>query len=96
MKSLTEIKDLISRHKGDFQSKYSLKSIAIFGSYSRGENNHDSDVDILVEFDNSIGIKFIDFAQELEHLLKMKVDVVSRKGVKEKYLKRLEEDLIYV
>lgn len=70
--------------------------MALFGSYARGEQNQSSDVDILVEFDGSIGIQFIDLAEEIEKLLGTNVDLVSRYGIKDKYFKSISEDLIYV
>jgi uncharacterized protein len=50
----------------------------------------------LVDFDQPVGIEFIDLANELEEILKRKVDLVSRHGVKPRYLKEIEKDLIYV
>jgi predicted nucleotidyltransferase len=51
---------------------------------------------ILVEFSDRIGIRFIDLADELENIVGFKVDLVSKKGIKEKYLKSIDSDLIYV
>lgn len=76
--------------------KYHLRSIGIFGSFTRPDFNEDSDIDILVEFDQPVGIEFIDLAEELEDLLKIKVDLVSKKGIKPRYLKEIQKDLIYV
>jgi hypothetical protein len=70
--------------------------MAIFGSYSRREQNESSDIDILVEFSDRIGVRFIDLADELESIIGFKVDLVSKKGVKEKYLQTIDSDLIYV
>ena len=70
--------------------------LAIFGSYARGEQKKNSDVDILVEFNKPIGIEFIDLAEELERILKIKVDLVSKNGVKSRYFKEIEDELIYV
>jgi uncharacterized protein len=53
-------------------------------------------LDIIVEFDGKIGIRFIDLAEELENLLKIKVDLVSKKGLKDKYLSSISSDLLYV
>jgi hypothetical protein len=50
----------------------------------------------LVEFDQPVGIEFIDLAIELEKILEKKVDLVSRNGVKSRYIKEIEKDLIYV
>ncbi len=70
--------------------------MAIFGSYSRNENRNDSDLDILVEFNDKIGIRFIDLADEIENIVGVKVDLVSKDGIKEKYFKAIDPDLIYV
>ena len=70
--------------------------MTIFGSYSRREQNDSSDLDILVEFTGNIGIRFIDLADELESIIGFKVDLVSKNGIKEKYLQSIDSDLIYV
>ncbi len=70
--------------------------MAIFGSYSRKEQSDKSDLDILVKFSDKIGIRFIDLAEELEAIVGFKVDLVSKKGVKEKYLDSINSDLKYV
>ena len=70
--------------------------MAIFGSYSREENTDGSDLDILVEFNDRIGIRFVDLADEIEEIVGLIVDLVSRNGIKERYLKAIDPDLIYV
>lgn len=70
--------------------------MAIFGSFARNEGGENSDLDIIVEFNDKIGVRFIDLANELEKLIELKVDLVSRKGIKKRYLQSIEEDLIYV
>jgi uncharacterized protein len=96
MKNIEEIKATLGRHKHDLFERYPIESLAIFGSYARNDQSENSDLDVLVEFHDRIGIRFIDLAEELEKILKMKVDLVSRKGIKEKYLKSIDTDLIYV
>ena len=70
--------------------------MAVFGSYSRGDFDEKSDVDIMVELTYPDGIKFILLAQELELLLQKKVDLVSKKGIKPSYYCLMENDLQYV
>jgi len=96
MKTLQEIKSTLSSHKNRLFKDYPIKSMAIFGSYSRKEQKETSDVDILVEFSDKIGIRFIDLAEDLESIIGLKVDLVSKKGMKEKYLISIDSDLIYV
>ena len=70
--------------------------MAIFGSFARNEQKDQSDVDLIVEFRDKIGIRFIDLADEMEDLIGYKVDLVSRNGVKERYYETIKPDLIYV
>jgi predicted nucleotidyltransferase len=87
----------LSSAKPLLQEKYDIKSLALFGSYSRNTDvRTTSDIDVLVEFYNPVGIKFIDLADELEQMLQNKVDLVSRNGLMPKYYKAIEPELIYV
>lgn len=96
MTTLNDIKNILKSNKQRLTDKYGLSFMAIFGSYGRGQQTENSDVDILVDFKRPIGIEFIDLANELEKLLKIKVDLVSKNGVKPQYLKHIEQDLNYV
>ncbi len=96
MRTLQEIKNTLDNHKGRLFHDYPIKTMAIFGSYSRREQNDSSDLDILVEFSDKIGVRFIDLADDLENIIGFKVDLVSKNGIKEKYLKSINSDLIYV
>ena len=96
MKSLIEIQRTLATHKQMLYEKYPIKSMAIFGSYARKEQNDQSDLDLLVEFREKIGIKFIDLADDIEKIIGLKVDLVSKKGIKEKYYQSIQTDLIYV
>lgn len=83
-------------NKVDLATRYHLTSIGIFGSFTREDFHDDSDIDILIEYDQPIGIEFIDLAEELEKILNRKVDLVSRNGIKPKYFEEIQKDLIYV
>ncbi len=96
MKSLTDIQSKLQQSKALLFAKYPLRSLAIFGSYARKEQNENSDVDIMVDFEENIGIRFVDLADEIESILETKVDVVSRKGIKQKYFEAIKSDFIYV
>ena len=87
---------MLKDNKLYLSNRYHLKSIGIFGSFTREDFREDSDIDILIDYDQQIGIEFIDLAEELERILKCKVDLVSRNGIKSKYLKEIQKDLIYV
>jgi hypothetical protein len=90
------ITNILKANKLDLLARYHLKSIGIFGSFTREDFNNDSDIDILIDYDQPIGIEFIDLAEELEKILNLKVDLVSKNGVKPKYLEEIQKDLVYV
>ncbi len=97
MTNRNTILSTLKRVKPSLEKKYSIRNMAIFGSYSRNTAiTGDSDLDVLVEFSQPIGLAFVDLADELELLLNMKVDLVSRNGIKSKYFASIEPDLIYV
>jgi uncharacterized protein len=91
------ILSILREAKPVLQKNYGFTSLALFGSYSRETAvPGKSDIDVMVEFPEPIGIRFIDLADDLEEILKQKVDLVSRKAIKPKYFEVIEPDLIYV
>ena len=87
---------VLEQNKDLLFSQFPIKSIGLFGSAARDDFQESSDIDILVDFNEPIGIEFIDLADTLEEILNHKVDLVSRNGIKPKYFKEIEKDLIYV
>jgi predicted nucleotidyltransferase len=76
-----------------------VKKAYLFGSYSRNEADENSDIDILVELDHTtpIGMQFFTYGDELQTILKKKVDLVTYEGLS-KYVKPYidkEKVLIY-
>ena len=83
----------------DFFSKQPVLKAYLFGSYSRGLSQENSDVDLLVELDYTqpIGLEFIQMQLDLQQLLSKKIDLVSARGLS-KHIKPIldkEKILIY-
>ncbi len=74
--------------------RFPIHRLALFGSCARGEAREDSDVDVLVEVDPSIGMRFIELAEELETALGRHVDLVPRRAIRPGYWKQIEPELI--
>ncbi len=83
-------------HKPVLSDRYHLTSIGVFGSMCREDFRDDSDVDILIDYNQPLGVEFIDLADELEEMLNRKVDLVSRNGIKSSFFEEIKNDLIYV
>ncbi len=96
MTTKEEILKALARDKPDFQRQFKVSKMALFGSYARGDQQADSDVDIIVEVDPSIGLDFVTLAERIEKLLGMPVDLVSSRAFTPKAMKYIESELIYV
>jgi len=96
MKTLKEIEEIIKQHGQELEERFKVKRIGIFGSYARGDQNEDSDIDILVEFKEPVGFLFIHLADFLEEILETSVDLVTADGIKTNRRKFIMEDLTYV
>jgi len=93
---MNPIIQILQQHKEELFKKYPLKSMALFGSYSRGEETKDSDVDVMVELSEPNARAFINLSYELAEIVQKKVDLVSKGGVKERYMRAIKNDLLYV
>jgi hypothetical protein len=93
---LSTILEKLRQVKQQLAEKYHVNSIGLFGSIVRADFRPDSDIDIMVDFSQPIGIEFIDLADDLEKLLERKVDLVSKAGIRPQYYQAIESDIRYV
>jgi uncharacterized protein len=92
-----EILFRLREHKEELQRKFPITSVALFGSYARGDASPQSDVDILVELREPMGWDFVDVLEYLENILKeTKIDLISKGGVRPRLWEYIKDDLIYV
>jgi predicted nucleotidyltransferase len=79
-----DIQAILQERKNYLAEKFGVMEIAIFGSYARGQQKKDSDVDLIVDFkegwktfDNYMNLKFY-----LEELFGKKIDLVIKSAIK--------------
>ena len=96
MKSREYILGVLRREKPQLVERYRLRRLALFGSYARGEQGAHSDVDILVDADPSIGLRFVLLAEELERVLGEHVELVSVWALKPRNRELIDEELVDV
>lgn len=78
-----EVLNILQSHRQELFERYSIASLAIFGSTARDEAQPGSDVDILVEFRETPGLfEFIGLQQRLESLLGCKVDLGTPRSLR--------------
>lgn len=78
-----ELMTLLRAQLPELRERYGVRTLAIFGSYVRGEARERSDLDLLVEFEQVPSLfKFIDLEQYLTQLVGVKVDLVMKDTLK--------------
>lgn len=91
--------DLVSKIR-DFMVNQPVKRAWLFGSYSRGEETPSSDIDILVDYDDSNGIvslfKMGGILMDLTDMLGRKVDLVENRGLKAFARESVDRDKILI
>ncbi len=97
MEQLERIKKIIKEHKEELRSSYKVKEIGIFGSFVKGEEQKESDLDILVEFEQPVDLfTFLDLEEYLTKLINLKVDLVMKKTLKPHIGKKVLQEAVYV
>ena len=96
MKTKAEILEILQKEKPELVRRYGVKRLALFGSYARDSQSENSDVDIMVDVEPSIGLGFVELADRIEEVLGVRTEVVSRRAIKPRYWEVIKEDLIDV
>ncbi|QTA38389.1 nucleotidyltransferase family protein [Thermosipho ferrireducens] len=100
--NLTTILNILREHKQELIQKFAVKKIGVYGSFVRGEEKLESDVDIYIEFDiNKITFdKYYELSEYLESIIGRKVDIITKDGVETiriPYIKEeIKRSIIYV
>lgn len=81
--SLKEIEAILRARRDEMARNYGITEIGVLGSCIRGEATGESDIDILVAFDQPVGFfRFLEFEEQLSEWLGAKVDLVTRTALK--------------
>lgn len=78
------------------QQEYSIREIGVFGSFADNTQTDESDIDILVELEKPIGWKFFSLELYLEKIFNRKIDLVTKKALKEQIRDSILNNVTYV
>ncbi len=99
MTELETIKKKLFQNLPRIREKYGIEEMGLFGSFIKGENESQSDVDILVSFNDNVKVDlfdFLDIKDELKSILGKNVDLVEKSGLKPNIGKRILNDVVYL
>lgn len=86
----------VKKHLPALKQNFAIDSLAFFGSLTTNDFTADSDVDIIVDFKSDNFLLFVQLADELEKITQTKVDLVSKRSIKERHWNYLKDKLVYV
>ena len=91
-----DILEYLMKHKKEFQKKYNIEKIGLFGSYARGEAKEESDIDIFVKMPPNM-FNLVALKEQIEEDLRKKVDILrEHKQMKPFLLQMIQKDISYV
>jgi predicted nucleotidyltransferase len=91
------ILDRLNAEAPGLRKKYGVKSLAVFGSMARGDDREDSDVDILVTFEDQPTFRgYMGLKLDLEDLFGRRVDLATPDTLRPEIRLNVERDLIHV
>ncbi len=92
-----QIIQILSLHMGEICQKFDVESLALFGSFARGDAGPDSDLDILVSYAHSPGLfGYLELKEYLEGLVNKPVDLVTVNALKKQLRDKILQEAIHV
>lgn len=98
MKTTEEVLEILREFKRTQGEKYGIEQIGLFGSFARGEQNENSDIDVCMTYRKAIDFFILqDINESLEHIFNQKVDLLTlHRNMRPYFRQKLDNDAIYV
>jgi uncharacterized protein len=95
VRTLDDIINELRRLQPQLQRRYPIRQMGVFGSYVHGNQREDSDLDVLVELGDGIGlIELIGLKQELSDAIGLNVDLVIKDALKPRIGRRILSEVV--
>ena len=94
-----DIIEYLQKNQSYFHNTFGIKFIGLFGSFSRGDQTTQSDIDILYDIENNKKLsifKYLQIIKQLEDYFHTKIDLVRQDTLKPTVKKYIEQDIVYV
>jgi len=99
MHSKQDILQFISVNRTYLRERFHIVKIGLFGSYARGEQNKQSDIDLIVDFEKNTPELYelkLQIKQFFKDKFDIEVDICRERYLKPHFRKRIENEAIYV
>ena len=95
MGDLDGIEARLRELKPELERRFGVIRIGVFGSVARGEEDAESDVDVLVELEEPIGWELVDLQDRLEEVLGRRVDLVTVGALREEMSATVMREVVF-
>lgn len=96
MQSTAEIIKILKRFKETSAHKYGIRTLGIFGSFARGQQDEQSDLDVVVTLNDPDFFTLEKIKEELEKLMHLNIDIVNfRNTLRDSLKANIQQDAIY-
>ena len=90
MRTIDDIMSQLRALQPDIRKRYRIRDLGVFGSYVRGEQREDSDLDVLVDFDEGTTLlDYVGLQMELSEVLGLRVELANKKTLKPRIAKAI-------
>ncbi len=87
--------EILRNHKQEIKRRFAVRRIGLFGSFVRGEETKESDIDILVEFEDPTFRNFMNLAFYLEDIFSRRVDLLTPEGISHRIRPYVEKEVVW-
>ena len=97
MKTREDVLKVLKKELPYLKKNYYVSNIGLFGSYSRGEQKENSDIDLLVDFEKSIDFfKLLEMEDYLKEKFGIEVEIVTKPALKDRIRSKILKEVSYV
>ncbi|MDZ7304150.1 MAG: nucleotidyltransferase family protein [candidate division KSB1 bacterium] len=97
MNKVDEIRKILATHQEEVRQKYKAEVKGLFGSFVRGEEKGESDIDLLVDFEEHADLfDYVGLGLFLEEKLKRKVDIIPQRALREEIKANVLREAVYL
>ena len=87
--------EILRDHEQEIKKRFAVRRIGLFGSFVRGEETKESDIDILVEFEDPTFRNFMNLAFYLEDIFSRRVDLLTPEGISHRIRPYVEKEVVW-
>jgi predicted nucleotidyltransferase len=92
---LLKVIEILRSHEQEIKDRFAVRRIGLFGSFVRGDETKESDIDILVEFEDPTFRNFMNLAFFLEDLFGRRVDLLTPEGISRRIRPYVEKEVMW-